>query len=87
MYALVRLSFLSSRQDWAVHYWLKKGADRSKLLLGLATYGRTFTLADSSKHGLGDAATAAGHPGKYTDTAGFLTYYEVTTRAAWLIPR
>ncbi|KAI0213288.1 Acidic mammalian chitinase [Lamellibrachia satsuma] len=64
-------------QDWAVHYWLKNGADSSKFLLGLAMYGRTFTLADPTKHGLGDAATSAGQAGKYTDTAGFLSYYEV----------
>lgn len=64
-------------QDWAVHYWFKKGVDSSKLLLGLATYGRTFTLADRSKHGIGDTATSAGQAGKYTNTAGFLSYYEI----------
>ena len=34
--------------DWAINYWLEKGVPKDKFVLGLATYGRVFTLADSS---------------------------------------
>ena len=45
--------------------------------MGLASYGRTFKLADSSKTGVGAPSSAAGDPGKYTREPGFLSYYEV----------
>lgn len=34
--------------DACVKFWLRNGASAQKLVLGLASYGRTFTLASSS---------------------------------------
>ena len=45
--------------------------------MGLALYGRSFTLASSSNHGLGDASTGAGAAGTYTQEAGYMAFYEV----------
>jgi GH18 family chitinase len=32
--------------NFSAHYWLEGGARKSQLLLGLAAYGRGFTLAN-----------------------------------------
>nr|AZQ25750.1 Chitinase-3 [Haliotis discus discus] len=62
---------------WAAEYWAKNGAPRDKLVIGLATYGRTFTLVSPGDSGLGAPARGAGTAGKYTREAGFLSYYEI----------
>jgi chitinase len=50
---------------------------KEKISMGLATYGRTYTLVNSSNTGIGAPSSGAGEPGKYTREAGFLSYYEV----------
>ncbi|XP_061191573.1 uncharacterized protein LOC133199721 [Saccostrea echinata] len=62
---------------YAANYWHKKGAPREKLIIGLGTYGRSFTLVDASNHGVGAPASGAGNPGPYTKEKGFLSYYEI----------
>ncbi|KAJ8319360.1 hypothetical protein KUTeg_004451 [Tegillarca granosa] len=64
-------------QDWAVNNWLEKGAPKEKLILGLATYGRSFTLSSSSDNAIGAPAKGAGSAGSFTREKGFLAYYEV----------
>ena len=63
--------------DWAVNYWLLNGMPPEKLILGLAAYGRTFILSNSSKTNPGDAAKGAGRAGSQTGQDGFISYYEV----------
>ncbi|XP_004459101.1 chitotriosidase-1 [Dasypus novemcinctus] len=63
--------------DFAVQLWLQKGVPASKLILGMPTYGRTFTLASSSDTGVGAPATGPGSPGPFTREGGLLAYYEV----------
>ena len=46
-------------------------------MIGLATYGRSFTLEDASNNGMGAPAKGAGPAGTYTREAGFNSYYEV----------
>jgi len=66
--------------EWAVNDWLVKGCPKEKLIMGLATYGRSFTLEDPNQTGVGAPAKGAGDKGEYTGVEGFLSYYEVCTR-------
>jgi len=63
--------------NYAVQYWIDKGAPANKIALGLGTYGRAFKLVDRKNKGLG--APASGNPttGQYTRESGFLAYYEI----------
>jgi chitinase len=56
---------------------VKQGAPKEKLMIGMPTYGRSFTLVDSTKFDIGAPATSGGSSGKYTAEAGFMSYYEV----------
>ena len=53
------------------------GCPRKKVVIGIPTYGRSFTLVDGKNHELGAPASGAGAQGQYTSTPGFLAYYEV----------
>lgn len=46
-------------------------------MLGVPAYGRTFTLANPSKNGLGDDIDGPGEPGPLTLSSGFLGFHEV----------
>lgn len=46
-------------------------------MIGMPTYGRSFTLVDPTKFDIGAPASGGGTPGKYTGEAGFMSYYEV----------
>ena len=60
-----------------VETWIAQGADPKKLVLGLASYGRTFRLADKCQWELGSPARGGGSAGRFTNSAGFLAYYEI----------
>ncbi len=74
---------------WAIKKWLDSGAPKEKILLGLAAYGRSYTIADSSKTNLGAPAKEGGAEGKYTRTIGFLSYYEICEKISqgWSVAR
>lgn len=61
---------------------MSKGTPKNKLVVGMATYGRTFTLANPSQNGVGAPATGAGPAGQFTRENGFLSYYEVNVFSA-----
>ena len=46
-------------------------------MIGLAAYGRTFTLSDVSQFDIGSSATGGGKPGRFTKESGFLSFYEI----------
>lgn len=50
-----------------------------KIILGLAAYGRTFTLVDAELNGLDSPVSGAGLAGEFTRERGSLAYYEVRT--------
>nr|XP_025711121.1 chitotriosidase-1 isoform X3 [Callorhinus ursinus] len=69
--------FTALVQDSAVQLWLQRGTPANKLILGMPTYGRSFTLASPSDTGVGAPATGPGAPGPFTKQGGLLAYYEV----------
>ncbi|XP_050410558.1 chitotriosidase-1 isoform X2 [Patella vulgata] len=64
-------------QEWSIDYWLDKGIPEHKLIVGIPTYGMSFTLADPNEHGVFAPANGGGRMGKYTSEGGILSYYEV----------
>ncbi|KAK3739099.1 hypothetical protein QZH41_018243 [Actinostola sp. cb2023] len=63
--------------NFAVQYWIDKGAPANKIALGLGTYGRAFKLVNRNNNGLGAAARGNPTKGQYTRESGFLAYYEI----------
>nr|CAD7394198.1 unnamed protein product [Timema cristinae] len=63
--------------DFSAREWVKQGAPKEKLMIGMPTYGRSFTLIDPTKFDIGAPASGGGVAGKYTGEAGFMSYYEV----------
>lgn len=60
------------------HRWNRLGAPKEKLIIGMPTYGRSFTLSNSRRHNVNSPASGGGKAGKYTGEEGFLAYYEVS---------
>ena len=63
--------------DFSAKEWVRQGAPKEKLIIGMPVYGRTFTLVDKTQFDIGAPATGGGEPGRYTGEAGFLSYYEI----------
>jgi chitinase len=64
--------------DASVNYWLKNGAPKEKLVLGMPLYGRTFVMANSNDNKPGAASKGPGEAGPYTREAGVMGYNEVS---------
>nr|XP_046254098.1 acidic mammalian chitinase-like [Scatophagus argus] len=66
-----------SNTDSAMMYWRDQGTPAQKLNLGLAAYGRAFTLSSASATGnVGTPASGPGEDGCYTGVEGFWASYE-----------
>ena len=63
--------------SFAAQMWTKLGAPKEKLVIGMPTYGRSFTLSDAEQYIVNSAAKDGGTAGEYTKESGFLAYYEV----------
>uniref|UniRef100_A0A8C5A4D3 Oviductal glycoprotein 1 n=1 Tax=Gadus morhua TaxID=8049 RepID=A0A8C5A4D3_GADMO len=62
--------------DYVMQYWITRGAPAQKLLLGLASHGRSFTLT-SAATGKGAPVRGPGMPGPYTQQLRIWSYYEI----------
>ena len=79
------LSAPSSDSEWrkqlsvsfAAQMWTRLGTPKEKLVIGMPTYGRSFTLSDRTKWRVNSPAKDGGKAGEFTREAGFLSYYEV----------
>jgi len=56
--------------NFSVQYWLAKGMPREKIVVGVPTYGHSYTLDNSLNHNLQAPASGFGHLG----TMGFVSY-------------
>ncbi|XP_036612276.1 chitinase-3-like protein 1 [Trichosurus vulpecula] len=65
-----------SNVRYTVNYMLSKGAPASKLIMGIPTFGNSFTLSSSDSE-VGAAISGPGTAGVYTQQPGILAYYEV----------
>lgn len=50
---------------------------KSKIVIGIPTYGKSFILDNAVNNGVGAATTGRGPAGRFTGEAGALSYYEV----------
>lgn len=57
--------------------FFKNSVPPEKLVLGLAAYGRTYTLSDPSCNTPGCSFSSAGDPGPCTQAGGTLAYFEI----------
>uniref|UniRef100_A0A3P8WSB1 Chitinase-3-like protein 1 n=1 Tax=Cynoglossus semilaevis TaxID=244447 RepID=A0A3P8WSB1_CYNSE len=62
--------------EYSMMYWKNKGASAEKVLMGITTYGRTFTLR-SRFNRLGSRISGPGEAGTYTGNPGYLSNYEI----------
>ncbi|KAJ2949330.1 hypothetical protein O0L34_g6283 [Tuta absoluta] len=63
--------------DYTIKYYLDNGADRDKLVLGIPTYGRSYTLFNKDATEIGAPADGPGEQGDATREKGYLAYYEI----------
>uniref|UniRef100_A0A1A9Z6A5 chitinase n=1 Tax=Glossina pallidipes TaxID=7398 RepID=A0A1A9Z6A5_GLOPL len=63
--------------DYSIKYYLKAGADRNKLVLGIPTYGRSYTLINEESTEIGAPAEGPGEQGDATREKGYLAFYEI----------
>ncbi|KAK0055983.1 chitinase, partial [Biomphalaria pfeifferi] len=61
---------------FATNYWVNQGLPREKLVVGLITYGRSFTLESPNLSGLKAPVKGPGVAGEYTRYEGILSFYE-----------
>lgn len=50
---------------------------KEKIVIGMASYGRGWTLADPNKNGVGAKASGPAKVTKYVGESGVAAYYEV----------
>ena len=79
---MCKLNELFGTQKWAANYWVSKGCPKNKLVIGMATYGRSFRLSNANNNGVGASASGSPTAGTYTREAGMYAYYEVSVYLA-----
>ncbi|XP_050522808.1 serine-rich adhesin for platelets isoform X2 [Daktulosphaira vitifoliae] len=63
--------------DHTIKHYLDSGADKDKLVLGIPTYGRSYTLFNKESTGIGAPSDGPGEKGEATREKGYLSYYEI----------
>ncbi|CAG2218681.1 E3.2.1.14 [Mytilus edulis] len=63
--------------DWAANYWVNGGMPASMINVGLAMYGRGFTLQNPGNHDLDSTSRSPSNAGPFTGEKGFMAYYEI----------
>ena len=68
--------YIFNSQLYSAQYWVSQGCPREKLVIGLPTYGRSWTLA-GAEHGINAPAVSGGDRGPVSNESGFLAYNEI----------
>lgn len=69
--------------DYTMQFLVSKGAEKSKLIVGVPFYGQTFTMDRShpgGNVGYGTKVVGPGEPGEYTKQPGMMAYYEICNK-------
>ncbi len=65
-------------QNYTIHYWLEKGAPVNKLILGLATFGRSFAIKNPDDCFIGAKAFKPSHNDTNTPEIGSYGFNQVS---------
>ena len=69
---------IAAFQDWAARFWHVQGMPKQKIVIGIPTYGRGWTLDNPvDDWHVGAKATGPSKPSTYVKEAGVAAYYEV----------
>uniref|UniRef100_T1JDU4 chitinase n=1 Tax=Strigamia maritima TaxID=126957 RepID=T1JDU4_STRMM len=63
--------------DWTVRYYIQLGVPAFKIIVGIPTYGRGYTLEDGVDGTLGTPVKGPGDKGPATKESGYMAYYEI----------
>ncbi|XP_012255000.2 uncharacterized threonine-rich GPI-anchored glycoprotein PJ4664.02 isoform X1 [Athalia rosae] len=63
--------------DYTIKHLLESGATADKIVLGIPTYGRSYTLFNEEATDIGSPADGPGEEGDATREKGYLAYYEI----------
>lgn len=63
-------------QEFAANYWASKGTPKEKIIIGIPTYARGWTLSDPSQTAIGTPARGASSATKLKE-GGIAAYWEV----------
>lgn len=74
---LISLNYFFRLKNASVNYWISRGADPQKLILGTPFYGKSYKLTNKARTGLGVPVSGPGPIGPYTQQSGVLGYNEV----------
>lgn len=64
--------------NYTINYYIEKGADKKKMVMGMPFYGRAWTLQSADKVNPNDTAKGASPPGFRNGIEGVLGYSEVS---------
>ncbi|XP_008545499.1 mucin-5AC isoform X1 [Microplitis demolitor] len=68
--------------DYTISYLLKHDVSSDKIILGIPTYGRSYTLFNQDATVIGSPADGPGEEGDATREKGYLAYYEICENVA-----
>ncbi|XP_033232271.1 mucin-5AC isoform X2 [Belonocnema kinseyi] len=63
--------------EYTINHLIKSGASSDKIVLGIPTYGRSYTLFNEDSTDIGSPADGPGIEGDATREKGYLAYYEI----------
>lgn len=72
--------------EGCVYHWTKAGLQKNQLIMGIATYGRSYTLANKNNFGVDqrlDSSHPLGYGANFTKTDGYMSYIETCRRVAY----